>query len=111
MKAMIIDNKLKAINLTDGGKSYRIVAKKMVDGHTQIMNILKKKILDDFDNKNLSCQCNLTAQIDQCRIIYRYNNLVTLLVGGYGANFNNSSAILWWSALLVEETGVPEENH
>jgi hypothetical protein len=43
MKAMIIDNKLKAINLTDGGKSYRIVAKKMVDGHTQIMNILKKK--------------------------------------------------------------------
>jgi hypothetical protein len=51
--SIIIDNKLKAINLTDGGKSYRIVAKKKVDGHTQIMNILKKKILDDFDNKNL----------------------------------------------------------
>jgi hypothetical protein len=70
-----------------------------VNFYSHIMNILKKKILDDFDNKNLSCQCNLTAQIDQCRIIYRYNNLVTLLVGGYGATFNNSSAILW--AIIV----------
>jgi len=25
--------------------------------------------------------------------------------------FNNSSAILWWSVLLVKDTGVPEENH
>ena len=27
------------------------------------------------------------------------------------ATFNNISAILWWSVLLVEETAVPEENH
>jgi hypothetical protein len=27
------------------------------------------------------------------------------------ANFNNISAISWWSVLLVEETGVPGENH
>jgi hypothetical protein len=27
------------------------------------------------------------------------------------ATINNISAILWLSALLVEETGVPKENH
>ena len=27
------------------------------------------------------------------------------------ATFNNISAISWWSALLVEETGIPGENH
>ena len=27
------------------------------------------------------------------------------------ATFNNISAILWWQVLLVEETGVPGENH
>jgi hypothetical protein len=27
------------------------------------------------------------------------------------ATFNNISAILWQSVLLVEETGVPGENH
>ena len=25
--------------------------------------------------------------------------------------FNNILAILWWSVLLVEETGVPGKNH
>ena len=28
----------------------------------------------------------------------------------FNATFNNSSVILWWSLLLVEETGVPGEN-
>jgi len=27
------------------------------------------------------------------------------------ATFSNISVILWWSVLLVEETGVPGENH
>ena len=27
------------------------------------------------------------------------------------ATFNNISAISWWSVLLVEEIGVPGENH
>ena len=27
------------------------------------------------------------------------------------ATFNNMSAILWWLVLMVEETGVPGENH
>jgi len=28
----------------------------------------------------------------------------------FKATFNNISAILWWSVLLVEETWVPREN-
>ena len=29
----------------------------------------------------------------------------------FNATFNNISDKLWWSALLVEETGVPGVNH
>jgi hypothetical protein len=29
----------------------------------------------------------------------------------FNTTFNNISVISWWSVLLVEETGVPEENH
>jgi hypothetical protein len=29
----------------------------------------------------------------------------------FNATFYNISVISWWSVLLVEETGVPEENH
>jgi hypothetical protein len=29
----------------------------------------------------------------------------------FNATFNNISVILWWSVLLVEETGVPWENY
>jgi hypothetical protein len=29
----------------------------------------------------------------------------------FNTTFNNISLISWWSVLLVEETGVPRENH
>ena len=29
----------------------------------------------------------------------------------FNDTFNNISAILWWSVFLVEQTGVPGENH
>jgi hypothetical protein len=29
----------------------------------------------------------------------------------FNATFNNISVISWWSVLLVEETGIPGENH
>ena len=29
----------------------------------------------------------------------------------FNATLDNISAILWWSVLLVEETGVPREKH
>ena len=38
-------------------------------------------------------------------------NRVRVTVIVFNATFNNISAISWRSVLLVEETGVPEENH
>ena len=51
-KALKLDNKVKAINHCDVGKSCRAVGEEMGVGRTQIMNILKRKceILDDFEN-------------------------------------------------------------
>ena len=37
------------------------------------------------------------------------SGLVRFMV--FDATFNNISVILWWSILLVEETGVAGENH
>ena len=42
-----------------------------------------------------------------CRLLF--TNGVRVLV--FNATFNNASVISWWSVLLVEETGVPGENH
>ena len=55
-KALKLDNKVKAINHCDVGKSCRIVGEEMGVGRTQIMNILKRKreILDDFENNTSS---------------------------------------------------------
>ena len=41
--------------------------------------------------------------------IYNYRIRIQIIV--LNATFNNISAISWRSLLLVEETGVPEENH
>ena len=51
-KALKLDDKVKAINCCDGGKSCRAVGEEMGVGRTQIMNILKRKgeILDNFEN-------------------------------------------------------------
>jgi hypothetical protein len=51
-KALKLDNKVKAINHCDVGKSCRAVGEEMCVGRTQIMNIFKRKreILDDFEN-------------------------------------------------------------
>jgi hypothetical protein len=38
-----------------------------------------------------------------------YNNLGWFMA--FNATFNKISVILWWSVLLVAETGLPEENH
>jgi 2',3'-cyclic-nucleotide 2'-phosphodiesterase (5'-nucleotidase family) len=38
-------------------------------------------------------------------------NMFRVRVMVFNATFNNISVILWRSVLLVEETGVPRENH
>jgi hypothetical protein len=42
-----------------------------------------------------------------CHMTYLYHFGLGLMV--FNATFNNISVISWWSVLLVEETGVPEE--
>ena len=42
-KASNLDDKVKDMNLCDGGKSCRAVAEEMGVGRTQIMNIIKRK--------------------------------------------------------------------
>ena len=38
-------------------------------------------------------------------------NVFNVRVNVFNATFNNISVISWRSVLLVEETGVPRENH
>jgi hypothetical protein len=42
---------------------------------------------------------------------YLRKYMVVVVVMVFNATFNNISAISWWSVILVEETGVPRENH
>jgi hypothetical protein len=37
--------------------------------------------------------------------------MIGLVLMIFNATFNNISVISWLSVLLVEETGLPEENH
>ena len=43
------------------------------------------------------------------KLILSNEGLVWFMV--FNATFNNISVISWWSVLLVEENGVPGENH
>jgi hypothetical protein len=40
-----------------------------------------------------------------------FGNIIGFGFMVFNATFKNISAISWWSVLLVEETGVPVENH
>jgi len=42
-------------------------------------------------------------------VLLEQSNLVMVMV--FNATFNNISVILWWSFLLVDETGIPGEIH
>jgi hypothetical protein len=52
MKVLKLDDKVKAINICDGGKHCRAVTEEMGDSRTQIMKIQLKKRwdFDDFEN-------------------------------------------------------------
>jgi hypothetical protein len=49
----------------------------------------------------------------KCSTSQKSNCLFHFLLVGYGFNatFNKISVILWRSVLLVDETGIPGENH
>jgi transposase len=72
-KALNLDDKVKAINLCDGGKSCRAVAKEMCVGRTHIVNILKRKseILDDLKN-NIPVQENVNVVQQEMKTLTNY---------------------------------------
>jgi len=43
--------------------------------------------------------------------MYCYQTTKVVWVMVFNGTINNISVISWWSVLLVEETGVLEENH
>jgi hypothetical protein len=45
------------------------------------------------------------------KCVYFDNDPYLISVMEFNVSFNNISVISWWSVLLVEETGVPGENH
>ena len=47
---------------------------------------------------------------NECHVqLMMMSSFVSLMV--INATFNDISAISWWPVLLVEEIGVPDENH
>ena len=69
--------------------------------------------MHSFINKNCIQPLNeiqLHVPID--RYMYTFNvQRITEGVMVFNATFDNISVILWQSILMVEENGVPEENH
>ena len=54
--------------------------------------------------------CTLTVHLKlNCQFLFSGLGVWCLMV--FNATFNNSSVISWWLVLLMEETGVPRENH
>ena len=49
--------------------------------------------------------CDVTITFQTYRILLTFPHKVL------NATFDNVSVILWWSVLLMEETGIPGENH
>ena len=49
-KVLTLSERVEAIKLYDGGKSSRDVAQIMGVGRTQIQQIIKRKVLDDYES-------------------------------------------------------------
>ena len=71
------------------------------------MFIKKYLITRDWNWKNY-----FAAFYIKLKTIWHWNDCrVSVMVIVFKATFNNSSIISWWPVLLVDETGVPGENH
>ena len=60
------------------------------------------------------CDWVITKIVKSSKLMELWRNLIKMVLVwfgllGFNATFNNISAILWWSVLLVEETEVPGE--
>jgi hypothetical protein len=91
-----------------------------------ISTVINIKILTNFNQQNRSYKFTshiaaflsvvlITEMLEIC-IQTSYDQNVQLILKSYlpvvlGTTLNNISVILWQSILLVEQTGVPGENH
>jgi hypothetical protein len=71
-------------------------------------NWSKKAVVSKQDSQNKSAK--ITLCMKEMTILYVYI-WVRVRIMVLNATFNNISVILWLSVLLVEETGVPGEDH
>jgi hypothetical protein len=65
----------------------------------------------DFNILIIAYLRNLMIDILRTFVFFGDNQRVRVRVMVFNATGNNISVISWWSVLLVEETGVPRENH
>jgi len=70
--------------------------------------LLRKICLKNLRGSNLSSQ---TRQWKLAQFLKVLPNVWLVWFMMFNATLNNISVISWWSVLLVEETGVPRENH
>jgi hypothetical protein len=56
-------------------------------------------------------QLKNTDYVDNCLPCFDKEDILGLGFMVFNATFNNISTMSWWSVLLVDETGVPGENH
>ena len=70
-------------------------------------------VLGDIQNPVYECSRGYHNSIVKLEtdILYFCIRFKSIAVKRGRITFNNSSAISWWSVSLVEETGVPGENH
>jgi hypothetical protein len=74
-----------------------------------IRSARRKKWNLEKQDETMSSSYVLTLSITLTMALYKIKNGVRVMV--FNATFNNISVISWRSVLLVEETGVPGENH
>ena len=73
--------------------------------------MIKRKSTNN-DLQNIHIKCTFYFELVYVfQLMYNYNEGLGFGFMVFNATFNNISVISWRSVLLVEETGVPEENH
>ena len=108
--------RLKCEKLTDDGR--QVMAKAHIAFTLVCLSVKLDSLLCSFTF--ISVVCKLVLLRNTTQNIAIETKIAKIMIGPchamvsvvvFNATFNNISVIMWQSVLLVEETGVPEENH
>jgi len=83
---------------------------KILVWHCWVECLYREVLVEGIYGSSL-CKLNLCCSVPAKTKILLYKKSISNRVMVFNATFNNISIISWPSALLVEETGVPGENH